>query len=73
MPESLAMPAKNPFPGIPALMTEKDLLRTVAALVEVVELLTGQRGTDTSRQAALRSYVDGNFTEIEKRLKALEP
>jgi hypothetical protein len=43
--------AKEKYPGIPAVSDERNLAPTVRALVEVVELLIGQRGSGNLRAA----------------------
>lgn len=74
MREGLIMPLqKNPFPGIPAITNDKDVVAALRVVIEIVELLTGQRGSDPARQAALQSYVASNLAAMDKRLKALEP
>lgn len=48
--------AKSKYPGIPAVTNDQQLAATVRALVEIVELLVGQRG-DKSLKAMTADEV----------------
>jgi hypothetical protein len=54
------------FPGIPAVSSDDKLADTVRALVETVELQTGQRG-----QGVLQSITKKEFDALIDRLRAL--
>jgi hypothetical protein len=65
------MSAKPTFPGIPAIVDDRVLAPTVRALVEIVELLIGARGTEL--QAANATDISRQLSDIKRRLEALEP
>jgi hypothetical protein len=63
------MPERKPtYPGIPPVINDQILAPTVRSLVEVVELLTGQRG---DKSLALPSNLQSWMADVERRLRAL--
>lgn len=63
------------FPGIPSITDDRVVAPTVRALQENVELLTGQRGTNTALVAATAADVNTLITRIaalEARVLDLE-
>lgn len=56
------------FPGVPPVVDDRVLGPTVRVLVQIAELLTGQRGDTPLSVTALQKRID----ELERRVKALE-
>jgi acyl-CoA reductase-like NAD-dependent aldehyde dehydrogenase len=56
------------YPGIPAVTDDRSLAQTVRALLEVVELMTGQRGTNTELVVVRKKEFDA----LVARVAALE-
>ena len=63
------MPDEPRYPGVPPVVDDRVLAPAVRALVENVELLTGQRGDG---KLAVPYNIKSWMDEIERRLQALE-
>lgn len=55
------------YPGVPSIASDKILAPAVRALIEIVGLLTGDRGDQS-----LRVVTKGEFDALVARVKALE-
>lgn len=54
--------AKEKFPGIPAVTDDRSIATTVRVLVEVIELLIGQRGSGNLRAATKQDLAKVGIT-----------
>lgn len=60
---------KAKMPGIPTVVDDRILAPAVRALIEIVGILTGQRGDGTM---SVPSDLRARLTDLEQRVKKLE-
>lgn len=60
---------KAKMPGIPTVVDDRILAPAVRSLIEIVGILTGQRGDGS---LAVPSDLKAQLADLERRIKALE-